>query len=149
VADNPFQSPTSTDHTLLPIRLRRGRRVLVLMAAIIGATTAWEVLNYSLVRGWEINLFHVRPVVPLTLIWLIWRGRPWARYALAAYCGLIVWSNFDYLALLPRMISKGDVGHIVLLGFFVLGHTLIALLTLFSSALTALGYYRRDERELS
>ncbi|MFT7640984.1 MAG: hypothetical protein ACI9G1_002728 [Pirellulaceae bacterium] len=148
--ENPYAAPASSvaGPFLVPVRLRRGRRVLLAMAGVVLVEFVWELFNYNLLRGWSYLPGQVfRVATPLCLIYVIWTGRPWARYALGLYCGWLLYCNIPVLNDLLKMYRRldfGDVGQaLLLLG----GHLVIGGLSVFSSSITGLMYFRKEERE--
>ncbi|MCA9238745.1 MAG: hypothetical protein KDA37_01030 [Planctomycetales bacterium] len=120
------------------------------MAAITIGVSTWEILNHNLFNGWaDLPLQLFRVVLPLILIWLIWGGRPWARYLLAGYCAFTVYVNLPLVFRFPDMISKGHTGNATLVVLLLVGQVAIGAMALFSPAIAALMNYRRDERELA
>jgi hypothetical protein len=149
LSNNPYQSTAVAVRPETPIRLRRGGRVLLLIAAITTGVSTWEIFNHNLFNGWAtlpLQLFRV--VFPLVLIRLIWSGRPWARYLLAGYSGFTLYVNLPSVAQLPEMISKGHSGNAILVELLFVGYVVVGATALFSSAISSLMNYRRDEREL-
>ena len=120
------------------------------MAAITICVSTWEILNHNLFNGWAdfpLQLFRV--LLPLIMIWLIWRGRPWARHLLVGYCALTLYVNLPLISQFPDMISKGHTGNAILVLLLLVGQVAVGAMALFSPAIAALMNYRRDERELA
>lgn len=148
--NNPYQAPSVTADSEMPIRLRRGRLALLLMAAITTSVTTWEILNHNLFNGWAAwpgQLF--RGAFPLILMWLIWRGHAWARYVLVGYCGFTLCVNLSMAVHLPEMISKGHTGDAILVLLMSVGYLVVGSMALFSTAISSLLNYRHDERDLA
>jgi len=120
------------------------------MATLAVVVPAWELFNHNLFHGWSALPWQlVRMAVPLMLIWSIWIGRSWARYLLAGYCGFILYVNLPLASHFPNMVSKGHTGNVILVLLLFAGYTILTGLTLFSSAISSLMNYRRDERDLN
>ena len=126
------------------------------MAILVVCPTVWEYINLSLPG--EPVVFEAREVafalvfrvaLPLVLIRRIWLGRPWARYGLAAWCVYVMWCNSQLIARFPRSVAAEEWGNAILVVLLVGTWCLIAALALFSSTITALENYRRDEREFA
>jgi len=109
---------------------------LLVMAAIVVATFAYEIVNRAVADDWGLWPWLIaRAVVPLGLIAAVWRGHDWARYALAMVCVVLIVKISPHLVDLPRMLENGKwpaVGYVLLV---VGGHLAIGLLALFSPAL--------------
>lgn len=133
----------------LSVREVRARRVLIAFAAVFVVTGLYEIANHNIYQGWQSFPWQgLRIAIPLVLIYRIWHGANWGRFALAAYCLVILFFNIEFAVHLPRMLNEDAFTDVVLVIVLLAGHGGVCIAALRSTAITGLINVRRDEREL-
>lgn len=118
------------------------------MALLVVASFLWQILNYNLFQGWHpLPVQSFQTIVPLILLGMVWIGRPWARYALAAFSLFVVVSNVSIIQQLKQIAANGLYRDLAMVVFILAGHSAIVFLALFSRRITELLDYRRDAEE--
>lgn len=148
--NQPFRPPAEVgDGKTESMRIVRARRILFAMALIVIATLVFEVINHNLKHGWQNWPWQgVRTILPLFLIASIWRGRNWARFALALFCLAVLSANWQPFVATPQMMEKEQFANAVFIVLVFVGHLAIGLFALFSPAISALIEYRREEQDM-
>ena len=147
---NPYASNSSDNIKPLPLRLRRGRTALVLIALVILTASSIEIVGLVTSSQWGyLVLAVIRLLVPLFLVHRIWRGREWARFVLAAYAAWTIYVNFYLIELLPKMYSRSDWHSLMLVGSILLAYIPTAIAALFSARIIGLIARRQDEEDLA
>ncbi len=104
--------------------------------------------NY-LSRDWSHLPFQlIRTLLPGTLLYAIWRGQHWARFAMAALFALLLYVNLSSLSDFSSMLRPGHWDNALQLVLMLAAYAVMTCLSLFSPALPGLMYFRRDECDL-
>jgi hypothetical protein len=136
------------------MRLRRGRQVLIAMGVILGLIDVSSLITIiprlpdPRTQLPVIIIGFIQILIPLALLFAIWRGRNFARVLLGLGCAIVLLLNIRFINQLPLMWKSGDEVEGISIAFTLVGCLIVGLLALFSPALAALAVYRQEERDM-
>lgn len=128
-----------------PDCLPRARRMLTGMTLLAVAMAVWNIMMVDLSSVRELVNPLMLAFVPLVLLQMIWRGRNWARFVLAAYCLFIMWNNRMGFAATRELMQDAEYAQA---GFYVLvfvGHGAIAAAATFAKSIGEMLDYRAEQ----
>ena len=137
---------TSSDKPT-PDCLSRARRLLFGMALLAIVAVAWSIAITDMKEAKELVRPLLNALIPLALIQMIWMGRNWSRFALAAYCLFVLWDSFGSFAATRPLMEKGEYAQAAFFVLVFVGHAAIGAAALFAKSITELIEYRKEQSE--